>query len=84
MTKQENIENPDSCWNKADLDELLFVILERDPAAPATVRFWCDERIRQGLNHETDAKIQNAREIASKMNLTDRKRVTNVEFPPHD
>ncbi len=28
------------CYDKAEPDEPLFTLLARDPAAPATVRFW--------------------------------------------
>ena len=67
MNKRENKEGPDSCWNKADDDETLFILLARDEAGPETVNFWCDERIRLGLNKETDLKIHSARRIARQM-----------------
>jgi len=66
-TKQEEIDNPDSCWNKAEPDEMIFVILARDKAAPATLRKWADERLAEGLNGPMDQKIINARAAAATM-----------------
>ena len=40
MTKTENIDNPNSCWNKAAGDEPVFVLRANDPIAPAVVRLW--------------------------------------------
>lgn len=57
MTKQQNIDDPNSCWNKARLDEEMFIVLGRDVAGPATVRFWCHERLRVGKNSYTDEQI---------------------------
>lgn len=62
MRKIDELANPNSCLNKARDDELLFVLLARDPAAPATVRAWIDERIRRGLNEPSDPKIVSAEE----------------------
>lgn len=42
------------CYDAALPDEPMFVILARDPAAPATVEFWATERVRQGKVHEQD------------------------------
>lgn len=40
MQKRAEIDNPDSAFNRAALDEPLFVLCARDPLAPALVRMW--------------------------------------------
>lgn len=60
MRKYEELENPNSCLNKADDGELLFVLLARDPAAIVAVRAWISERIRLGKNKPSDPKIVSA------------------------
>lgn len=37
MTKTEELNDPNSCFNKARPDELMFVILARDVAAPKAI-----------------------------------------------
>ncbi len=60
MKKSMEIERSDSCFNKARLDERMFVILERDIAAPGTIRDWCKRRIRAKKNLPGDAQIKEA------------------------
>lgn len=60
MRKTEEVENPNSCLNKAQDDEPLFVLLGRDKAATATIRFWVTERIKLGLNKPGDPQILEA------------------------
>lgn len=67
MRKCEELIDPGSCLNKARNDELLFVLLERDRAFPATVRFWAEERIRLQLNLPGDPKIVSARAVADEV-----------------
>lgn len=57
MKKVEEISNPCSCFNKANDEEMLFVILERDPSAVATVMKWIEHRITLGINKPGDQKI---------------------------
>ena len=57
MTKRENIDNPDSCWNKAKDDDIVFILKDTDETMAATIRFWMGERLRMGLNILTDSKI---------------------------
>lgn len=40
MTKQDAIDNPNSCWNKAALDEPIFILRASDVFSPALVREW--------------------------------------------
>lgn len=67
MTKQENQDNLYSCWNKAHDNEEIFILMSRDPAAIETIRFWCQERIRLGLNQTGDDKIIHAEACAIRM-----------------
>lgn len=64
MKKTEELSNPNSCLNKAKPDELLFVLLGRDKAAPWAVRHWIMHRIRLGLNQDGDPQIVEAEEWA--------------------
>jgi hypothetical protein len=60
MRKRDELADPGSCLNKAREDEWLFVLLGRDPAAPAAVHAWIAERVRLGLNGPDDPKIREA------------------------
>lgn len=67
MTKIEELSNPHSCMSRALPNELTFVLLERDAAAPIAIRAWAAERIRLGKNHPSDPQIYEALECADKM-----------------
>lgn len=67
MRKDLERENPESCFNRAKEDEMLFVILGRDPAAPTTILSWIKERIRLGKNTINDPQIQEALDCIPKM-----------------
>lgn len=69
MIKVDEISDRNSCFNRARYDELVFVILERDAAAPATIRFWCSERIRLGKNKPDDEQILKALRDADSMEI---------------
>jgi hypothetical protein len=60
MRKSKELADPNSCLNKAGEDEMLFVLLGRDKAAPAAVHAWVLERLRLGLNTLEDPKIVEA------------------------
>jgi len=60
MRKTEELADQNSCLNRAKDDEMLFVLLGRDIAAPAAIRAWCKERIRLGKNKRDDAQIREA------------------------
>ena len=40
MLKRDELTNPDSCMSRAHDDEMMFVLLGRDPAAAVAVRAW--------------------------------------------
>jgi len=46
MRKIEEIRDPRSCLNRAENSEMLFVLLGRDPAAPAAIRAWINMRVQ--------------------------------------
>ena len=58
------------CYEAALPDEPMFVILGRDPAGPATLEFWAQERVKQEKVHERDdqdrikAAIDEAKDMA--------------------
>lgn len=76
-TKLEHLANPNSCMNKANDEEIVFVLLARDEAAPICIDVWCMERIRLGKNTMEDAQIVEAMECAKQMQLQHANRFTN-------
>lgn len=69
MEKQKELTYPGSCWNKAKDKELVFILLERDPAAAHAVRAWIDKRIELGKNTLEDAQIYEAMNWADTVQL---------------
>jgi hypothetical protein len=64
MLKRDELADPKSCLNRSREDEMLFVVCERDIAAPETIRDWCGHRVRLGKNGKSDAQITEALECA--------------------
>ena len=69
MLKHDEINEPQSCWNKARDGERVFVLLGRDVAAPAAIRAWCSWRISEGKNVASDPQIVEAFEYARLMEI---------------
>jgi uncharacterized protein (DUF433 family) len=67
MIKREELTNPASCLNRAHEDEMTFVLLGRDKAAPVAIHAWVTERLRLGKNTQQDAQITEARLCAEIM-----------------
>jgi hypothetical protein len=67
MKKLKEANDPKSCWNRADDEEIVFVLLARDPAAPQAILAWINERIRIGKNYPGDAQIIEATKAALNM-----------------
>ena len=67
MLKSEELADPNSCFNRARDDEMIFVLLERDIAAPEAIRYWVTKRLRSGKNQSDDPQIIEAVAIAQKM-----------------
>lgn len=64
MTKKENLENPDSCLNRAADDEPIFVLRAKDVLAPRLVACWCQQAMEQDIY---PYKIASALRIAAAM-----------------
>lgn len=67
MRRFDEMNNLTSCMNKARNDEMTFVLLGRDVAAPAAIRFWIAERIRLGKNRPDDDQVIEAEKCARTM-----------------
>lgn len=67
MRKSDELTNPESCMARAHNNEMVFVLLSRDKAAPAAIRAWVAERLRLGKNQPTDSQITTALECARLM-----------------
>lgn len=78
MTKQGNINDPGSCWNRAKDDEPLFILLGRDKDAPTTIRDWIEKRIARGKNKIGDVQMVNAEICANQMTAYAEKVPLNV------
>ena len=69
MIKRDELNDSESCLNKASAGERIFVLLARDPAAPVAIRAWIAERLRLGKNTAADEQIREAFECATLMEL---------------
>lgn len=67
MIKREELSNPRSCMSRAGDDEMTFVLLSRDTAAPFAIRAWVSERVRSGKNRSDDEQILEAEHCANYM-----------------
>jgi hypothetical protein len=54
------------CYENAEPDEPMFVLLARDPLAPTLVRMWASQRWQE---HENPAKVAEARACAEAMEM---------------
>lgn len=72
-TKREEMEDPNSCWNRARMDEPVFILLGRDTEAPGTIEHWSDKRIRADKNTFEDPQITEAMMLADMMREYERK-----------
>ena len=69
MRRWEEATSPSSCINKAQENEMVFVLLSRDKAAPEAIRAWVRTRIEIGLNNRTDYQITEALNTANTMEI---------------
>jgi hypothetical protein len=67
VRKHQELTDPRSCMSRAVDDEMTFVLLGRDAAAPEAIRAWCGIRIRLGKNGPRDPQIIEAMECAEQM-----------------
>jgi hypothetical protein len=63
----DELTDPQSCLNKALPDELIFVLLGRDEAAPHAIRCWVQERLRLGKNGPADSQVETALRLANEI-----------------
>lgn len=75
MLKKEEMTILGSCLQKAEDEEMVFVLLARDPCASMAVDMWCDLRVACGKNKETDQEILEARDAARQMRAQYRARI---------
>lgn len=73
MRKKDELSQPRTCMQSAHPNEMVFVLLSRDPAAPVAIRAWVAERLRINENKETDPKIVEALKCAKTMEIEGRK-----------
>lgn len=82
MLKRDELTNPMSCMCRARDDEMTFVLLERDIAAPATLWEWIHQRQRHQKNTPIDGQIQEAsRTIAYIRSLQEKQGLPVLPMP---
>ncbi len=83
MRKKDELAREHTCLRHAHPQEMVFVLLSRDAAAPVAIRAWVAERLRLGKNTESDLQITEALECASTMESEGRKWVgAATHYPP--
>lgn len=73
MIKRQEALDPNSCWNKAREDEMVFVLLERDLAAPLAIRQWEARRVQLGKNKLGDEQMREAQRCRIHMSTQQRR-----------
>lgn len=73
MRKKDELSRSNTCMAHAHPDEMVFVLLGRDAAAPEAICAWAAERVRLGKNSETDDQIVEALACATTMQREGRK-----------
>lgn len=63
MLPADEINNPDSCLNRAGVDEPVFVFRAKDPLAVLIVNYWIGLAEAQSLHHD---RIDEAKEWVNK------------------
>ena len=69
MRAEKELNEPTSCLNKAFPQEMVFVLLGRDPAAPYAIRNWTARRIALGKNKSSDEQLKEALVCADTMEV---------------
>ncbi len=67
MRKKDELSLKDTCMQHAHPNEMVFVLLSRDAAAPVAIRAWVAERLRLGKNTSADEQIVEALACAGTM-----------------
>lgn len=72
MRKRDELSRDTTCMRHAHPNEMVFVLLSRDAAAPVAIRAWVAERLRIGKNVVTDPQIVEALACADTMEVEGR------------
>lgn len=80
MLKSEEKRIKDSCWNKTPDDQLVFVLVERDPLFIEMINYWMKRRIECEINNAFDEKILNATELM--IDAVRRRKAVEALFEP--
>lgn len=67
MRKKDELSKQHTCMQHAHPNEMTFVLLSRDVAAPVAIRAWVAERLRLGKNNDGDEQIVEALACAATM-----------------
>jgi hypothetical protein len=83
MRKKDELSKERTCLRNAHPEEMVFVLLSRDAAAPVAIHAWVNERVRIGKNSWGDDQIVEALACARTMESEGR-RWANVpeHYPP--
>lgn len=68
-TKQALISDCNSCWNRAQMDEPVFVLMGRDECAMTAIHAWIKDRTRLGKNTIDDPQIRQAMDAIREIEL---------------
>jgi hypothetical protein len=82
MRKKDELSKQHTCMQHAHPEEMVFVLLGRDPAAPVAIRAWVAERIRLGKNAESDVQLIEAVACAQTMETEGRQWVGHPTHYP--
>lgn len=83
MRKKDELSKPRTCMQSAHPEEMTFVLLGRDAAAPVAIRAWVVERLRLGKNAAGDDQITEALACAATMEAEGRRWVgAATHYPP--
>lgn len=83
MRKKDELTKEHTCMQHAHPDEMTFVLLSRDVAAPFAIRAWVAQRLLLGKNAEHDPQIVEALECAATMEAEGRRWVdAKAAAPP--
>lgn len=66
-TKQEALQDPNSCWNRALWSEPVFILLGRDKSAAVAIRAWIHHRLISGKSSPSSKEIISARREADEI-----------------
>lgn len=83
MRKKDELARKHTCMQHAHPEEMVFVLLSRDAAAPVAIRAWVNERLRLGKNVDTDEQIVEALACAQTMESEGRKWVDAATHYPY-